>query len=112
MAALVDHSSLWPLVEAYRDAWVGHDLDGLMGLVTEDIVFENFTAGERVEGSDAFREHVRGGEDFAAVQWTATATRSDGQRVEWDGVDVIEVRDGQVCANHVYSSSHAPRLLA
>jgi len=119
---------LWELVEAYRNAWVGHDLDGLLRLVTPDVVFHNYTAAERVEGADRFREHVADiqarwpdtgfterrvhlGDDFAVVEWTGTATRADGQRIEWDGLDVIELRDGRVCANYVYSSSHAPRLL-
>lgn len=116
------------LVEAYRDARVGHDLDGLLRLVTPDVVFHNYTAAERVEGAERFREHVGQiqarspdtrfterrvhlGDDFAVVEWTGTATRTDGRRIEWDGLDVIELRDGRVCANYVYSSSHAPRVL-
>jgi uncharacterized protein (TIGR02246 family) len=119
---------LWRLAEAYRDAWVGHDLDGLLRLVTPDIVFHNYTAGERVEGAERFREHVAQiqarwpdtrfterrihlGEDFATIEWTATATRPDGRRIEWDGVDVIVLRDGRVCGNYVYSSSHAARTI-
>jgi ketosteroid isomerase-like protein len=37
----VDRDSIWRLVEAYRDAWVAHDLDELMQLVTADVVFHN-----------------------------------------------------------------------
>jgi ketosteroid isomerase-like protein len=124
----VESDELWRIAEAYRDAWVGHDLDGLLELVTPDIVFHNYTAAERVEGAERFRDHVAQiqarwpdtqfrerrihlGEDFAAVEWTGTATRADGTRVEWDGIDVIEIRDGRVCGNYVYSSSHAPRVL-
>jgi uncharacterized protein (TIGR02246 family) len=124
----VDRDELWRLVEAYRDAWVGHDLDGLLTLVTPDVVFHNYTAGERVEGAERFREHVGQiqarwpdtrfrerrvhlGDDSASVEWTATATRADGRRIEWDGIDVLELRDDRVCGNYVYSSSHSPRLL-
>jgi ketosteroid isomerase-like protein len=124
----VDRDALWRLVEAYRDAWVGHDLDGLLRLVTPDIVFHNYTAAERVEGAERFRDHVgqiqarwpdtrfterrvHVGDDFATVEWTAVATRADGRRIEWDGVDVIELREDRVCGNYVYSSSHAPRVL-
>jgi ketosteroid isomerase-like protein len=124
----VDRDALWRLVEAYRDAWVGHDLDALMRLVTPDIAFHNYTAAERVEGAERFREHVAQiharwpdtrfaerrihlGDDFATVEWTATATRADGHQVEWDGVDVIALRDDGICANYVYSSSHAPRIV-
>jgi hypothetical protein len=31
--------------------------------------------------------------------------------VEWDGIDLIEVRDGRICRNAVYSSAHAARVL-
>ena len=124
----MDRDELWRLVEAYRDAWVGHDLDGLLKLVTADVVFHNYTAREGVEGVERFREHVAQiqarwpdtrfrerrthlGDDFASVEWTATATRADGRQIEWDGIDVVELRDDRVCANYVYSSSHSPRVL-
>ena len=124
----MDRDELWRVVEAYRDAWVGHDLDGLLELVTPDVVFHNYTAAERVEGANEFREHVAQihtrwpdtqfserhihlGDDFAVVEWTATASRADDRLIEWDGIDVIELRDGRVCANHVYSSSRTPRVL-
>jgi ketosteroid isomerase-like protein len=111
----VDGDALWRRVEAYRDAWVGHDLDALMRLVTPDIAFRNYTAAECVEGAKRFREHVAQihahwldtrfaerrihlGDDFATVEWTATATRADGRQVEWDGVDAIELRDDRICA--------------
>jgi uncharacterized protein (TIGR02246 family) len=125
----VERDALSRLVDAYRDAWVGHDLDGLLNLITPDVVFHNYTAGERVEGAERFREHVAQiharwpdtrfvdrrvylGDDFAAVEWTATATRADGERIEWDGCDLIALRDDLICGNFVYSSSHAPRIIA
>ena len=124
----MDRGALLRLVEAYRDAWVGHDLDGLLDLVTPDVVFHNYTTGERVEGAERFREHVAQiharwpdtqfterrvylGDDFAAVEWTATATRADGSEIEWDGCDFIALRDDRICGNHVYSSSQAPRVI-
>jgi len=30
---------------------------------------------------------------------------------EWEGIDLIEVRDGRICRNAVYSSAHAARVL-
>ena len=119
---------LWRRVEAYRDAWVAHDLDALIRLVTPDVVFHNYISAERVEGAERFREHVTGivtrwpdtrfterrvhlGDDFACVEWTATATRADGRQVEWDGLDVLEFRGDAVSDNYVYSSSQSPRVL-
>ena len=124
----MDRGELWRLVEAYRDAWVAHNVDGLLELVTPDVVFHNYTAGERVESARAFGDHVAQiharwpdtrfterrnhlGDDFAVVEWTATATRADGRQIEWDGIDVIVLRDDRICANYVYSSSHAARVL-
>jgi ketosteroid isomerase-like protein len=49
--------------------------------------------------------------DFAVSEWTATATRGDGTRIEWDGVDVFPVRDGLIARKDVYSTSHSPRVL-
>jgi ketosteroid isomerase-like protein len=116
------------LVERYRAGWFGHDVDAIMAVVSHDIVFINLTAGERVEGAAAFREHVAGiherwpdlrFEEHAlyltvetgVAEWTARATAVDGRHLEWDGVDVINCRDGLIARNAVYSSGHAPRML-
>ena len=99
-----------------------------MATVTDDIVFHNLTAGERVEGAAAFRAHVCGihdrwpdlsfeehglylAADTAVAEWTARATAEDGRRLEWDGIDVINCRDGLIARNAVYSTGHAPRIL-
>jgi steroid delta-isomerase-like uncharacterized protein len=116
------------LVERYNQAWNDQDLDEIAALHPPDIVFQNHTAGERVEGADAVREHIGGilerwpdlrfrgrrlyaGADFVVSEWTATATHSDGRRLEWDGIDVFPFRDGLIARKDVYSSSHAPRVL-
>ena len=116
------------LIEAYDATWNSQDLEALCAFHTDDIVFENHTAGERVEGSEAVRAHIAGifergpslrfrgrrfyaADDFAVSEWTATATRADGVEIEWDGVDVFPIRDGKIARKDVYSSSHAPRIL-
>jgi ketosteroid isomerase-like protein len=116
------------LVERYRAGWFGHDVDAIMETVTDDIVFHNLTAGERAEGAAAFRAHVAGihdrwpdlsfeehglylAADTAVAEWAARATTEDGRRLEWDGIDVINCRDGLIARNAVYSSGHAPRIL-
>jgi ketosteroid isomerase-like protein len=99
-----------------------------MAIVSDDVVFHNVTTAERVEGAAAFRAHVAdiherwpdlGFEEHAlyiaadtgVAEWTARATAADGRRLEWDGIDVVNCRDGLITRNAVYSSSHAPRLL-
>src|SRR5205823_3235078 len=48
----------------------------------------------------------------AVAEWTARATHPDtGRRIEWDGIDLIQVRDGRICRNAVYSSAHRARAL-
>ena len=116
------------LVDGYRAGWFGHDVNAIMAVVAEDIVFHNVTSGERVEGAAAFRAHVAGiherwpdlsfeehalyiAADTGVAEWTARATAADGRRLEWDGIDVINCRAGRITRNAVYSSAHAPRVL-
>jgi ketosteroid isomerase-like protein len=119
------------LATRYRDAFFRRDVDAIMALVTPDFVFENVTGGERIEGIDAGRRHIAAlharwpdltfeereggliaGADHAVAEWTARATHPDSaRRIEWDGVDLIQVRDGRICRNAVYSSAHAARAL-
>ena len=114
------------LIDAYNDAWNRQDLDAVDAMHADDVVFENHTAGERAEGSDAVRAHIGGiferwpslrfegrrlyvAADFAVSEWTASATRADGVTIEWDGVDVFPLREGKIARKDVYSTSHAPR---
>ena len=122
------HADVRVLVDRYRAGWFGHDLDAIMAVVSDDIVFHNITSGERVDGAAAFRAHVAEihgrwpdlafeehalylTADTGVAEWTARATTPDGRRVEWDGIDVINCRAGQIARNAVYSSGHAPRVL-
>ena len=83
------------LIERYNDAWNAHDVDAIASMHADDIVFHNYSAGERAEGADAVREHIaqifrnnpdirfRGRRLYArdglvVSEWTATATR-DGR---------------------------------
>jgi ketosteroid isomerase-like protein len=128
---MADADSPLGLCIRYRDAFFARDVDALMALVTPDFVFENVTGGERIEGIDAARRHIAAiharwpdmrfeerdgriyaGGDHAVAEWTARATHPDtGRVIEWDGIDLIEVRDGRICRNAVYSSAHAARVL-
>jgi ketosteroid isomerase-like protein len=119
-------SSMREVLSAYDEAWNRQDLDGLCAFHADDVVFENHSAGERAEGADAVRAHIGGiferwpdmrfssrrlyvSPEFCTSEWTARATAPDGRRLEWDGVDVLPIRDGLIARKDVYSTSHIPR---
>ena len=121
------------VIAAYNAAWNAHDVEAIGALHAPDMVFENHTAGERAEGAEALehigrifaawpdiafttrRLYVR--EDLVVQEWTATAThvtelrRGDivappsGDRVQWDGMDVIPFEGGLIKRKDVYSDS-------
>ena len=119
------------LIDRYDAAWNAQDLDAIASMHDDAIVFHNHTAGERVDGADAVREHIaaifarwptlrftrralRVGDDFAVSEWTARATHpDDGRELEWDGVDVFPLTpDGRIARKDVYSTSGTPRTLS
>ena len=116
------------LISRYNDAWNRHDLDAIAALHAPTIVFHNHTAGERIEGAAAVADHIAGifagwtdlafrterlyvRDDFAACEWTASATAPDGRSLEWDGVDLFPIAGELIARKDVYSSSATPRVL-
>ena len=111
------------LIERYNDAWNRQDVAAISSMHTDDIVFHNHTAGERVEGRDAVGEHIAGifrnwpdmrftgrtlyVRDALVVQeWTATGTHAEsGTPATWDGMDILPTRDGRFVRKDVYSDS-------
>jgi steroid delta-isomerase-like uncharacterized protein len=120
-------------IARYNEAWNAHDLDAHKALHAPAMVFATHTAGERAEG-EAVREHigsifetwpdiafatrrlyVRDG--LVVQEWTATATHANqmrrgdlvaepsGEKVTWDGLDVIPFEDGLIKRKDVYSDS-------
>jgi taurine dehydrogenase small subunit len=120
-------AALEETIGRYNEAWNAHDVDAILTYHAPGMVFENHTAGDRVEG-DAVGPHIAGiferspdlhftgrrlyaRDGLVVSEWTAAATNRTGQRVEWDGIDVFPFENGLILRKDVYSSSHAPRVL-
>ncbi len=126
-------SDLRALIDSYNDAWNRHDVNAIVAMHAPGMVFENHTARERAQG-DEVREHIAQifdgwpditfttrrlyvREDLVVQEWTASAThdrelrRGDlvappsGNRIEWEGLDVIPFEDGLIKRKDVYSDS-------
>ena len=126
-------SALQHLVERYNEAWNRHDLDAIVAMHAPDMVFENHTAGERVEG-EAVRAHIAAifrdwpdirfrtrrlyaREGLVVCEWTASATHRrtisrsglvaepTGAQLEWEGVDIFPIEDGLIRRKDVYADS-------
>jgi taurine dehydrogenase small subunit len=120
-------AALARVIERYNDAWNEQDLDRILSMHASGMVFENHTAGERAEGDEVgphiarifenwpdlrFRGRRLYARDGLVVnEWTATATASDGRKLEWDGVDIFPFENDLILRKDVYSSSHRPRVV-
>jgi steroid delta-isomerase-like uncharacterized protein len=111
------------LIERYNDAWNRQDVAAISALHTDDIVFHNHTAGERIEGAAAVAGHIAGifrnwpGMRFTGrtlyvrtglvvQEWTATGTHAEsGRAATWDGMDILPTRDGRFARKDVYSDA-------
>jgi len=120
-------AALEETIARYNEAWNAQDLDAILELHAPGMVFENHTAGERVEGAEVGphlrkiferwpdltfrgrRLYVRDG--VVVNEWTATATDGEGRLLEWDGVDIFPFENGFILRKDVYSSSHRPRVV-
>jgi ketosteroid isomerase-like protein len=104
-------------IEHFNDAFNRHDVDAVMSLMTDDVIFENTAPppeGERYEGQEAVRAFWA--TFFAGTpqaQFSAEDTIAAGDRctVRWRyswgdgsirGVDVFRVRDGKVAEKLSY----------
>ena len=110
-------------LEAFSAAWNAHDIDALMGFISDDCVFQTAAGpdacGTRIAGPEAVRKafaaawqavpdaqwengvHFVSG-DFGTSQWTFTGTAADGSRIEADGIDVFTFKGGKITLKNVF----------
>jgi ketosteroid isomerase-like protein len=110
-------------VRRFGEVWNAHDLDGIIDMFTDDVVFEASFGeqpwGTRAVGKAAARElianmiervpDVRWDEirhfvspEHATVESVTTGTPRDGARFEVHLVDVLTIRDGKITAKRSY----------
>jgi ketosteroid isomerase-like protein len=104
------------VINAFGEAWAGHDLDAAVAMLTDDCVFEATGPapdGVRHTGKDAVKAAWQAIFDDAASRFDAEETFAAGDRViqlwrySWGdghirGVDVFRVRDGLVAEKISY----------
>jgi ketosteroid isomerase-like protein len=110
-------------VARFNTVWNGHDLDGIMAMMTDDVVFEASFGkdpwGTRAVGRAAVREEIAGilqripdvrwdeirhfaCPELAIVEWITTGTPRGGTRFEVFGCDVLALRDGKIAAKRSF----------
>jgi ketosteroid isomerase-like protein len=104
-------------IDSFNRAFNLHDVDAVMALMTDDVVFENTSPppdGERYEGQAAVRAfwerffagsplaHFDAEEMFAAGDRCTVLWRYSWGNGHVRGVDVFRVREGKVAAKFSY----------
>ena len=110
-------------VRQFSRVWNEHDLDGIIAMFTDDVVFEASFGeqpwGTRAVGKAAAREliasmiervpDIRWDEirhfvspEHATVESVTTGSPRDGARFEVHLVDVLTLRDGKIAAKRSY----------
>ena len=115
------------VLDEWNQAWSRHDLNGVMALFHDDVLFENWT-GARVQGKDAlenawsswFKNHKEfkfiEEETFIdeseqkvlyrwQLEWPSFEKGFEGQLEKRRGVDVIHFQDGKIIKKLTYSKT-------
>ena len=120
-------AELRDLVLRFTDAFNRDDLDGVMALLSDDAVYDEFN-GKRSRGHAAIREALtpqfRGdfgrirflsedlfvdtAADKALIRWVC-ALEKNGKKRSWRGLDILHVRDGRITEKHTYAKADVPR---
>ena len=105
------------VIDRFNDAFNRHDVDAVMTLMTDDVLFENTSPppdGERYEGQEAVRafwEQFFAASPHAHFSAEDIAVMADRAVVCWRydwgtghvrGIDLFRVRDGKVAEKRSY----------
>ncbi|MHB8894295.1 MAG: nuclear transport factor 2 family protein [Candidatus Geothermincolia bacterium] len=117
----MDEAKMIELAEGVLGAWNTQDVDEVAGCYTDDVVYLDPNTRGYVNGSDAFKKYlgklfegwrmtwaykegfIHEGGAGCTVLWHATIRKHDGEKVvEFDGMDLVLVRDDRIARNEVY----------
>ena len=111
------------LLQQLFDAFNQHDLEGVLALMAEDVVFEGAAGpeafGARFIGHDSVGAAFEGvwktfpdvqwandthfvSDGLGVSQWTLVGTRADGMKIEADGVDLFTFKDGKIASKKAF----------
>jgi ketosteroid isomerase-like protein len=110
-------------VDGFNTVWNGHDIEGILAMMTDDVIFEASFGkdpwGSRVVGKPAVREFLEemfdrvadirwdeirhfASPELAVVEWLTTGTPRDATRFEVQGCDLLTLRNGKIAAKRSY----------
>jgi ketosteroid isomerase-like protein len=110
-------------VERFNTVWNGHDVDGILGMMTDDVVFEASFGrdpwGTRVVGKPALRQFLEGMfaripdvrwdeirhfacPELAVVEWLTSGSPQGSSPFKVEGCDILTLRDGRIAAKRSY----------
>ena len=111
------------LLQQLFDAFNAHDLESVLALMADDIVFEGAAGAEafgtRFVGHEAVGAAFEGvwktfpdvqwandkhfvADGMGVSQWTLVGTREDGMKIEADGVDLFSFKDGKIVSKKAF----------
>jgi len=118
---MIADAQIRSLAEEFLAAWNTQDVEKVLARYTDDLVYRDPNTRAEITGMDALRHYLRkllaawemhwtlreayafGGVDGAAILWHASFRRSGGKvTVEAYGMDLVLLRNGQVCRNEVH----------
>jgi ketosteroid isomerase-like protein len=117
------------ILDGFADAFNAHDADKIISYMTDDCIFEASAGpdvdGEKFVGKEAVKkafedifknypdakwnnpQHFISG-SRAVSEWTFTATKPDGSKIEVTGCDLFTFRDGKISIKNSYRKNRPP----
>ena len=110
-------------VDRFNTVWNGHDIDGILDMMTDDVIFEASFGkdpwGSRVVGKPAVRAFLKdmmeripdirwdeirhfAHPDLVTVEWLKSGTPKGGAAYKVEGCDILTIRDGKIAAKRSY----------